>query len=120
MVEAHYTPAKNKRENKGEKTMYQHYDEDRDTEVEIDDDFVGYILSTYVSDKLIKEVGADKIEKVIHELINSGIIDTDTIKDEDGYTDYMEETYGDDIQDEIEEKEDNARAWAETYASLPR
>ena len=100
--------------------MYKHYDEDKDREVEIDDDFEGYILTTYISDKLIKEVGADKIEKVIHELIDSGVIDTDTIKDEQGYTDYMEERYSDDIQDEIEEQEDNARAWEETYASLPR
>ena len=100
--------------------MYKHYDEDKDREVEIDDDFEGYILTTYISDKLIKEVGADKIEKVIHELIDSGVIDTDTIKDEQGYTDYMEERYSDDIQDEIEEQEDNARAWVETYASLPR
>lgn len=100
--------------------MYKHYDEEKDREVEIGDDFEGYILTTYISDKLIKEIGADKIEKVIHELIDSGVIGTDTIEDEYGYADYMEERYGDDIQNEIEEEEDNARAWAETYASLPR
>jgi hypothetical protein len=100
--------------------MYTHYVEEKDREVEIDDDFEGYILTTYISDKLTKEVGADKIEKVIHELIDSEVIDTDTIKGEQGYTDYMEERYSDDIQDEIEEEEDNARAWEETLASLPR
>lgn len=100
--------------------MYKHYDEEKDREVEIDDDVEGYILTTYISDKIIKEIGADKIEKVIHELIDSGIIDTDAIKDEYGYADYMEESHSDSIQHETEEEEDNARAWAETYASLPR
>lgn len=100
--------------------MYQHYVEEKDREVEIDDDFEGYIQTTYISDKLIKEIGADKIEKVIHELIDSGIIDTDKIKDEQGYTDYMEESHSDSIQHKVEEEEDNARAWAETYASLPK
>ena len=97
-----------------------HYDEDKDMEVEIDDDFVGYILNTYVSDKTIEKVGIGKVEAVISDLIEYGAINTDDIEDDSDYTDYMEERYGDDIQDEIEEEEDNARAWAETYASLPR
>ena len=100
--------------------MFKHYDEDKDMEVEIDDDFVGYILDTYVSDKTIEKVGRAKVRAVISDLIEYGAINTDDIEDDSDYTDYMEERYGDDIQNEIEEEEDNARAWAETYASLPR
>ena len=100
--------------------MFKHYDEDKDMEVEIDDDFVGYILDTYVSDKTIEKVGRAKVRAVINDLIEYGAINTDDIEDDSDYTDYMEERYGDDIQNEIEEEEDNARAWAETYASLPR
>lgn len=100
--------------------MFKHYDEDKDMEVEVDDDFVGYVLNTYVSDKTIEEVGKDKVEAVISDLIEYGAIDTDDIEDDSDYTDYMEERHSDNIQDEIEKKEENARAWAETYASLPR
>lgn len=100
--------------------MFRHYDEDKDMEVEIDDDFEGYILNTYVSDKTIEEVGKDKAEAVISDLIEHGIIDTDEIEKDSDYTDYMEERHSDNIQDEIEKKEENARAWAETYASLPK
>ena len=100
--------------------MFKHYDEDKDMEVEVDDDFVGYILTTYVSDKTIEKVGIDKVRAVISDLIEYGAINTDEIEKDSDYTDYMEETYSEDIEDEIEEEEENARAWAETYASLPR
>ena len=99
---------------------YKVTNEERHTEVEIDDDFEGYILQTYVSNKTIEKVGRAKVRAVISDLIEYGAINTDDIEDDSDYTDYMEETYSDDIQDEIEEEEDNARAWAETYASLPR
>ena len=100
--------------------MFKHYDEDKDREVEIDDDFEGYILNACISDKLIKEIGADKIEKVISELIDNEIIDTDTLKQADGYDEYMRERHCDEISDLENEEENNARAWKETYASLPR
>ncbi len=100
--------------------MFRHYDNDKDMEVEIDDDFVGYVIDTYVSDKTIEEVGKDKVRAVISDLIEYGAIDTDEIEKDSDYTDYMEEWHSDNIQDEIEKKEENARAWAETYASLPR
>ena len=96
------------------------HDLEKHTEVEIDNDFVGYILNTYVSDKTIEEVGKDKVEAVISDLIEYGAIDTDEIEKDSDYIDYMEERHSDNIQDEIEKKEENARAWAETYASLPR
>ena len=100
--------------------MYKHYDEDKDREVEIDDDFEGYILNTYISDKLTKEVGADKIEKVIIELIDNDIIDTDTLKQADGYDEYMRERHCDEISDLEDEEVENRKAWEETLASLPR
>ena len=100
--------------------MFRHYDEDKDMEVEVDDDFEGYIIDTYVSDKTIEKVGRDKVEAVISDLIEYGAIDTDEIEKDSDYINYMEERHSDNIQDEIEKKEENARAWAETYASLPR
>ena len=99
---------------------YKVTNEERRTEVEIDDDFEGYILHTFVSDKTIEKVGRAKVEAVISDLIEYGAINTDDIEDDSDYTDYMEERHSDNIQNEIEEEEDNARAWAETYASLPR
>lgn len=100
--------------------MFRHYDEDKDMEVEIDDDFVGYILNTYVSDKTIKEVGKDKVEAVISDLIEYGAIDTDEIEDDDGYDEYMHEHYCNEISDLEDEEVENRKAWEETLASLPR
>ena len=100
--------------------MYKHYDGDKDMEVEIDNDFVGYVLNACISDKLIKEVGADKIEKVIIELIENEIIDTDTLKQAGGYDEYMREAHCNEISDLEDEEAENRKAWAETYASLPR
>ena len=100
--------------------MYKHYNEDKDMEVEVDDDVEGYIRTTYVSDKLTKEVGKKNVDRIIRELIDGGAIDEESIKDEQGYKDYMEEAHGDDIRNEAEEEEENARAWKETLDSLPR
>lgn len=100
--------------------QYKVTNDEKRTEVEIDDDFEGYILTTYISDKLIKEVGADKIEEVIHELIDSGVIDTDTLKQADGYDEYMHEHYCNEISDLEDEEVENRKAWEETLASLPR
>ena len=100
--------------------QYKVTNDEKNTEVEIDNDFVGYILNACISDKLIKEVGADKIEKVISELIDSEIIDTDNAENWDGYDEYMRERYRDEISDLEDEEEENRKAWEETYASLPR
>ena len=94
--------------------------DEKRTEVEIDNDFVGYVLNACISDKLIKEIGADKIEKVIIELIDNEIIDTDTLKQADGYDEYMRERHCDEISDLEDEEVENRKAWEETLASLPR
>lgn len=94
--------------------------EEKHTEVEIDDDFVGYVLNTYVSDKTLDEIGRHDIEAVISDLIENGAIDTDTLKQEDGYDEYMRGRHCNEISDAEDEEVDNRKAWDETYASLPR
>ena len=94
--------------------------EEKHTEVEIDNDFVGYVLNTYVSDKTLDEVGRHDIEAVISDLIENGAIDTDALKQEDGYDEYMRERHCDEISDAEDEEAENRKAWKETYASLPR
>lgn len=76
--------------------MYRHYDEDTGDEWDVEDDFEGYILSTHISDKTFDEVGKNDIRAVISALIESGIIDTNAIKDWDSYADYMEKTHVED------------------------
>ena len=100
--------------------QYKVTNNEKHTEVEIDNDFEGYILNACISDKLIKEIGADKIEKVIIELINSEIIDTDALERNDDYDEYMRERYCDEISELEDEEVENRKAWEETLASLPR
>ena len=100
--------------------QYKITNEEKHTEVEIDNDFEGYILNACISDKLINEIGADKIEKVIIELINNEIIDTDALERNDDYDDYMRERYCNEISDLEDEEVENRKAWEETLASLPR
>ena len=94
--------------------------DEKRTEVEIDNDFEGYILNTYVSDKTLDEVSKSDIRAVINDLIENGAIDTDEIEKEDGYDEYMRERHCDEISDLEDEEEENRKAWEETYASLPR
>ena len=100
--------------------QYKVTNNEKHTEVEIDNDFEGYILNACISDKLTKEVGADKIEKVIIELIKNEIIDTDALERNDDYDDYMRERHCDEISDLEDEEVENRKAWEETLASLPR
>ena len=100
--------------------QYKVTNKEKHTEVEIDNDFEGYILNTYVSDKTIKEVGKDKVEAVISDLIEYGAIDTDEVEDDDGYDEYMREHYCNEISDLEDEEVENRKAWEETLASLPR
>ena len=94
--------------------------EEKRTEVEIDHDFVGYVLNACISDRLIEEIGADKVEKVIGELIDNEVIDADALKQADGYDEYMRERHCDEISDSEDEEVENRKAWEETLASLPR
>ena len=100
--------------------MFRHYDEDKDMEVEVDDDFEGYIIDTYVSDKTIEKVGRDKVEAVISDLIEYGAIDTDEIEDDEAYDEYMHDFHCNEISDLEDEQVENRKAWEETLASLPR
>jgi hypothetical protein len=100
--------------------QYKVTNKEKHTEVEIDNDFEGYILNTYVSDKTIEKVGKDKVEAVISDLIEYGAIDTDEIEDDDGYDEYMRERYCNEISDLEDEEVENRKAWEETLASLPR
>ena len=100
--------------------QYKVTNKEKHTEVEIDNDFVGYILNTYVSDKTIEEVGKDKVEAVISDLIEYGAIDTDEIEKEDEYDEYMREFHCNEISDLEDEEVENRKACEETLASLPR
>lgn len=100
--------------------QYKVTNKEKHTEVEIDHDFEGYILNTYVSDKTIEKVGKDKVEAVISDLIEYGAIDTDEIEDDEAYDEYMREHYCNEISDLEDEQVENRKAWEETLASLPR
>ena len=100
--------------------QYKVTNKEKHTEVEIDNDFVGYVTQMYVSDKTIEEVGKDKVRAVISDLIEYGAIDTDEIEKEDGYDEYMRERHCDEISDLEDEEVENRKAWEETLASLPR
>lgn len=99
---------------------YKVTNEERHTEVEIDDDFEGYILNTYVSDKTLDEVSKSDIRAVISDLIEHGVIDTDEIEKDSDYDEYMREFHRKEISDLEDEEVENRKAWEETYASLPR
>lgn len=100
--------------------QYKVTNEEKHTEVEIDNDFETYIALTYVSDELIKKIGMDTITSVISDLIEYGAINTDDIEREDGYDEFMRERHCNEISDLEDEQVENRKAWEETLASLPR
>lgn len=100
--------------------QYKVTNKEKHTEVEIDNDFVGYVTNIYVSDETIKKVGKDKVEAVVSDLIEYGAIDTDEIESDSDYDDYMHERYCNEISDLEDEQVENRKAWEETLASLPR